>query len=258
MGRTSTCRNRHSPESTKENQHSKIKHRILVVFLACAALVSCDSGQNSGDNAAPPGEHAFAGETITLVIGLDASAGGTTVGRVLATHLELNLAGNPTVIVNNMPGASGLNAQLHVLLRATDDGTTLYCGRRSSLGELLGLPGFTLYRRTGLSGAGAETAKQASKDAWLAAALPFFGYIAGLIVLTLLVGQKIAIPLFIAAYLIRWGKYSIGIAATYALGAWALIVFFYDQVMGLLFHPSYLQLTVQPLLPSAFPEWLIF
>ncbi len=107
-------------------------------------------------------------------------------------------------------------------------------------------------------GGWAETAKQASKDAWLAAALPFFGYIAGLIVLTLLVGQKIAIPLFIAAYLIRWGKYSIGIAATYALGAWALIVFFYDQVMGLLFHPSYLQLTVQPLLPSAFPEWLIF
>ncbi len=125
------------------NDHSKIKHRILVVFLTCVALVSCDSGQNSGDNAAPPGEHAFAGETITLVIGLDASAGGTTVGRVLAKHLELNLEGNPTVIVNNMPGASGLNAQLHVLLRAPDDGTTLYYGPRSSLGELLELPGFT-------------------------------------------------------------------------------------------------------------------
>ena len=76
--------------------------------------------------------------------------------------------------------------------------------------------------------------------------------------LTLLVGQKIAVPVFVAAYVLRWGKYSAPIAAAYALGAWALIVFFYDQVMGLLFHPSLLQQAVQSRLPSAFPEWLLF
>jgi hypothetical protein len=42
-----------------------------------------------------------------------------------------------------MPGASGLNAHLHVLLRAPNDGTTVYYGPRSSLGELLKLPGFS-------------------------------------------------------------------------------------------------------------------
>jgi hypothetical protein len=42
-----------------------------------------------------------------------------------------------------MPGASGLNAHLHVLLRAPKDGTTVYYGPRSSLGELLKLPGFS-------------------------------------------------------------------------------------------------------------------
>jgi tripartite-type tricarboxylate transporter receptor subunit TctC len=42
-----------------------------------------------------------------------------------------------------MPGASGLNAHLHVLLRAPKDGTTVYYGPRSSLGELLDLPGFS-------------------------------------------------------------------------------------------------------------------
>jgi hypothetical protein len=42
-----------------------------------------------------------------------------------------------------MPGAAGLNAQLHVLLRAPKDGTTVYYGPRSSLGELLELPGFS-------------------------------------------------------------------------------------------------------------------
>ena len=115
--------------------------RNFLAVLACTALASCGAGNS--DNPAVDGEHSFAGETITVVIGLDASAGGTTVGRLLAKHLEMNLAGNPTVIVNNMPGASTLNAHLHVLLRAPSDGTTIYYGPRSSLGELLQLPGFS-------------------------------------------------------------------------------------------------------------------
>ncbi|MFQ6005844.1 MAG: hypothetical protein ACE5OQ_10095 [Woeseia sp.] len=120
-----------------------VKHRLRIVpvLLAGIALLSCNADRS---NVSPPvGQHTYAGKTITVVIGLDASAGGTTVGRLLAKHLEMNLAGNPTVIVNNMPGASGLNAHLHVLLKAPDDGTTVYYGPRSSLGELLELPGFS-------------------------------------------------------------------------------------------------------------------
>jgi hypothetical protein len=100
------------------------------------------------------------------------------------------------------------------------------------------------------------TLQQASKDAWLAAALPFFGYLFGTIVLTLLVGQKIAIPLFIAIYVVRWGHYRKRTAVAYAFCAWAILVFFYDQVMSLLFHPSYLALWLGPILPSGFPDWL--
>ena len=103
-----------------------------------------------------------------------------------------------------------------------------------------------------------EPLQQAGKDAWLASALPFFGYIPGLTVLTILVGQKITIPVLVAAYLLRWGKYSATTAAAYVIAAWVLIVAFCDQVMGLLFHPSYLQLAVQQRLPNGFPDWLIF
>lgn len=117
--------------------------RILPILFACIVLMSCDAGPAVEGNTAIEGQHSFAGETITVVIGLDPSAGGTTVGRLLAKHLEMNLPGNPTVIVNNMPGASTLNAHLHVLLRAPNDGTTIYYGPRSSLGELLELPGFS-------------------------------------------------------------------------------------------------------------------
>jgi len=115
----------------------------LPALLVAGFLTSCNSGQSPGSGSGEPEEHSFAGRTITVVIGLDASAGGTTVGRLLAKHIEKNLEGNPTVIVNNIPGASTLNAHLHVLLKAPEDGTTIYYGPRSSLGELLQLPGFS-------------------------------------------------------------------------------------------------------------------
>ena len=116
---------------------------MLAAVITSTILMSCSTENASNDKLTVDYQHSFAGETITVVIGLDASAGGTTVGRLLAKHLEENLAGNPTVIVNNMPGASGLNAHLHVLLKAPKDGRTVYYGPRSSLGELLELPGFS-------------------------------------------------------------------------------------------------------------------
>ncbi len=100
------------------------------------------------------------------------------------------------------------------------------------------------------------TLQQASKDAWLAEALPFFAYVFGMIAVTLLVGQKIALPLFVGVYLVRWGHYRKRIAVAYALGGWVILVFFYDQVMNLLFHPSYLALWLHPILPSTVPDWL--
>lgn len=121
------------------------KSLLQLVFLAFAgfALAGCGGGTGNNASGATDGPHSYAGETITVIIGLDPSAGGSTVGRLIAKHLERNLEGNPTVVVNNMAGASGLNAQLQILLRAPADGTTVYYGPRSSIGELLGLPGVT-------------------------------------------------------------------------------------------------------------------
>jgi TctA family transporter len=114
-----------------------------------------------------------------------------------------------------------------------------------------------LIEKKRLAGSWKRMLQQASKDAWLAEALPFFAYVFGTIVLTLLVGQKIALPLFVGVYLVRWGNYRKRIALAYAFAAWAVLVFFYDQVMSLLFHPSYLALWLRPILPAGFPDWLI-
>jgi hypothetical protein len=104
---------------------------LLLPALICTTLVQA---------AAAP---YYEGKTITVVMGLDASAGGTMVGRLLARHLELALDGEPTVIVKNMPGASLMKAQQYVLRKAPKDGTVIYYGPRSSLGQLLDLPGHT-------------------------------------------------------------------------------------------------------------------
>jgi tripartite-type tricarboxylate transporter receptor subunit TctC len=75
------------------------------------------------------------------------------VGRLLAKHLQEALPGSPTVVVRNMPGASLMKAHLYVLLKAPKNGTVIYYGPRSSLGELLELPGhsfkYTQYEALG-------------------------------------------------------------------------------------------------------------
>jgi len=98
----------------------------------------------------------------------------------------------------------------------------------------------------------------ASHNVWMEKALPFFIYLIGLIALTMLVGQKIALPLFIAIYLVRWGHYSKRIAIAYAACVWAIMVLFYGQVMSILFHPSWLATTLRDVLPAGFPDWLFF
>lgn len=85
----------------------------------------------------------YEGKTISLIMGLDPSSGGATVGRLLAKHLALTIEGTPTVIVKYMTGAGLMKAHRHVLAKAPRDGTTVYYGPRSPLGELLRRPGVT-------------------------------------------------------------------------------------------------------------------
>jgi len=118
----------------------RFRANLSVPILLALAIAGCGSESTTMDSSAPSTGY-YDGETVTLIMGLDASAGGTTVGRLLAKHLESSLEGNPNVIVKNMPGASMMNAHLFVLLKAPKDGTTVYYGPRSSLGELLDFPG---------------------------------------------------------------------------------------------------------------------
>ncbi|MBT3915422.1 MAG: hypothetical protein HOF23_03560, partial [Rhodospirillaceae bacterium] len=68
----------------------------------------------------------------------------------------------------------------------------------------------------------------------------FIAYLIGILVASMIVGQMIALPAFVAIYLWRWGHYNWKICLSYAAITWAFIYGFYDQIMHLFFYPSLL------------------
>ena len=86
----------------------------------------------------------------------------------------------------------------------------------------------------------------------------FFGYMIGVLVLTLLFGQKIFMPIYMTIYLIRWGQYSSKLTVGYAFGGYLVLVAFYDRAMHLLWHPSWLDSWASELLSDWLPRWLFF
>ncbi|MEA2939035.1 MAG: hypothetical protein QOC56_2539 [Alphaproteobacteria bacterium] len=67
----------------------------------------------------------FRGKTIRIIVGSAAGGGYDANARLVARHLGARLAGHPTVIVSNMPGASGAQAANYLYLTAPKDGTVL-------------------------------------------------------------------------------------------------------------------------------------
>ncbi len=103
----------------------------------------------------------------------------------------------------------------------------------------------------------AAAIRQAVEKAVLWRALAFFGYLLAIVLVTLALGQKIALPLFVGIYLWRWGEYGWRMSVGYAVGGWVFMVGFYDQILGLFWHPAWLSDWLPELLPDWFPVWLI-
>ena len=74
----------------------------------------------------------------------------------------------------------------------------------------------------------------------------------------LLIGQKIAIPIFIFLYLIFWARRSISVGLVYASLGWMFLVVFYDRIIHMQFHQPYLADTMASLIPGFLPIWIFF
>jgi tripartite-type tricarboxylate transporter receptor subunit TctC len=112
------------------------RHLSFVTVSVFAALVLL----------ATPGLHAadfYQGKTVRITIGTSPGGGYDAWGRVVSRHIGKHIPGNPTVIVENMPGAGGL-IQINNLFAATKpDGLTVgYILGALLLTQALDQPGY--------------------------------------------------------------------------------------------------------------------
>src|SRR5215510_7875188 len=67
----------------------------------------------------------YRGKTIRIVISTGVAGGYAEYARVIAEHMGRHIAGNPSFIVQSMPGAGGLQAANYLFTQAPQDGTTI-------------------------------------------------------------------------------------------------------------------------------------
>jgi len=68
----------------------------------------------------------------------------------------------------------------------------------------------------------------------------FFGWLTGILVVTVLFGQHVALPGFIALYLMVWGGYNWKIALAYAAAGLAIMLVLFDYLSPTLWYPALL------------------
>jgi tripartite-type tricarboxylate transporter receptor subunit TctC len=84
----------------------------------------------------------YEGKAIRVIVGTSPGGGYDTYTRLIARHFSKYIPGNPTIIVDNMPGAGGLVAANHLFKVAKPDGLTIghFVGGQF-LQQLLAKPG---------------------------------------------------------------------------------------------------------------------
>ena len=94
-------------------------------------LVALTIGWSVASSFAPPAARSdevsdfYAGRTMQLVIGYATGGGYDDYARMLGRHIGRHIPGNPTVVVQNMPGAGSIRAANYLYNVAPKDGTTI-------------------------------------------------------------------------------------------------------------------------------------
>ncbi len=113
-------------------------HRKTLLVLRCLIGATFLLGSVTTINAAEP---FYQGKTLRVVVASAAGGGSDIVARLMTRHLSRHIAGNPTIIVENMPGAAEIIGVNYVHNIAKPDGLTALFGTGIPITQLLELPG---------------------------------------------------------------------------------------------------------------------
>jgi tripartite-type tricarboxylate transporter receptor subunit TctC len=89
---------------------------VLFASVALAALIAAPQAHAATD---------FKGKTVTIIVGFTPGGGYDANARAVSRYIGKYIPGNPTVIVQNMPGAGSLTAVRSLDATAAKDGTVM-------------------------------------------------------------------------------------------------------------------------------------
>jgi tripartite-type tricarboxylate transporter receptor subunit TctC len=91
---------------------------------------------------ADPVANFYRGKTISLFVGFPPGGGYDLYARVVAPHFSRHIPGNPSIVIKNMLGGSGMRAASYMTNVTSQDGTSLGLFLDAlTLGKVLGGPG---------------------------------------------------------------------------------------------------------------------
>jgi tripartite-type tricarboxylate transporter receptor subunit TctC len=128
----------------------KIAAQVAAIVAIALALAIPARAQSAEDF--------YRGKTVTILVGFSAGGGYDLYARLLGRHIGRHIPGNPSVTVQNMPGAGSLKATQNVYGVAAKDGLTLATISRGMVTDpLLKVANFDPARLTWLGSITSET-----------------------------------------------------------------------------------------------------
>jgi tripartite-type tricarboxylate transporter receptor subunit TctC len=125
--------------------------------VAAAALLTVAGSAAAGAQADAVSDF-YRGKTVNVLIGVGAGGEYDLQARLVAKHIGRHIPGNPSVVAQNMTGASGLKMQNYLYVQAPRDGTYIGMSQNAfPAAQAAGLPGILF---------------DAAKFAWLGAIAP--------------------------------------------------------------------------------------
>ncbi len=92
---------------------------------ACAIGIALGSLSGGMSIAQESVEDFYRGRTMKLTVGSAAGSGFTLYARVLARYMPQHVPGSPAMVIENLPGASGLRHMDHLVTVAAKDGSVI-------------------------------------------------------------------------------------------------------------------------------------
>src|SRR5262245_43812280 len=107
--------------SARQSRLSRRAYHLALSALATTAWCIAGTAPSTAQDPAA----FYRGKTMRIVVGFSSGGGYDVYARVLARHIGRYIPGNPTVVVQNMPGAASLKSVQFLTTGAPADGTLI-------------------------------------------------------------------------------------------------------------------------------------